>query len=252
MAVPAGGRPWWRRPTRASRPCTSGLRQGPSPCTRSGGRECFRTPRSISIGRAHIVYVHNPEAGSTTAEEGDVRYLTSARAPYGEWSEPVTVNDDGPGRAQGFASLAARRHGRTTVVEAVWEDTRLAPDLPPGPLQAQLYLYDIFHARLELGWDAAWFRERPRHGCVVDAVSDLRRRAGFCGRERQRCHLLGVDRPARGGLAVGRHERRLRQSHRHQVEGPTVRTTRKHPARSPGSVAVTDGPADLAWCTPPD
>lgn len=107
-------------------------------------------------GRAHIVYVHDPEAGSATAEEGDVRYLTSVRAPYGEWSEPVTVNDDGPGRAQGFASLAARRHGRTTVVEAVWEDTRLAPDLPPGARQAQLYLYDIFHARLEQGGDAAW------------------------------------------------------------------------------------------------
>ena len=107
-------------------------------------------------GRAHIVYVHDPEAGSTTAEEGDVRYVTSARAPYAEWSAPVTVNDDGPGRAQGFASLAARRHGRSTVVEAVWEDTRLAPDLPPGAPQAQLYLYDIFHARLELGGNAVW------------------------------------------------------------------------------------------------
>jgi hypothetical protein len=107
-------------------------------------------------GRAHIVYAHDPEVGSATAEEGDIRYVTSARAPYGEWSEPVTVNDDGPGRAQGFASLAARRHGRTTAVEAVWEDTRLAPDLPPGVPQAQLSLYDIFHARLELGRGATW------------------------------------------------------------------------------------------------
>ena len=132
------------------------------------------------IGRAHIVYVHDPEAGSDD-RRGRRRPLPDQRPRTlrGAGQQPVTVNDDGPGRAQGFASLAARRHGRTTVVEAVWEDTRLAPDLPPGARQAQLYLYDIFHARLELGWDAGWSGKRPRHGCVVDAVSDLRRRAGF-------------------------------------------------------------------------
>ena len=37
-------------------------------------------------------------AGSATAEDGDVRYLTSPRASYRRWSAPKTVNDDGPER----------------------------------------------------------------------------------------------------------------------------------------------------------
>jgi hypothetical protein len=70
----------------------------------------------------------------------------------------VDVNDDGLGRAQGFASLATRRHGRTTIVEAVWEDTRLAPDSAPGlnPSQARLSRYDVFHSRLVPASGSGW------------------------------------------------------------------------------------------------
>ena len=39
-------------------------------------------------GRAHVVYGHDPEPGSFTAEEGDVRYVTSPRAPWTAWSAP--------------------------------------------------------------------------------------------------------------------------------------------------------------------
>ncbi len=104
-------------------------------------------------GRAHVVYTHDPEAESTTAEEGDVRYVGSLISPYADWSDPVTVNDDGPGRAQGFVSLVTRRQVRGTVVEAVWEDTRLAPD---GSTPAGISLYDVFHARLEPGQGTGW------------------------------------------------------------------------------------------------
>jgi hypothetical protein len=104
-------------------------------------------------GRAHIVYTRDPAPGSGTSEEGDIRHVQSPGPPYTAWSEPVTVNDDGDGRAQGFASLVARRDGRTTAVEAVWEDTRLAP---AGSFADQVRLYDVFHARLVpgSGWSA--------------------------------------------------------------------------------------------------
>jgi hypothetical protein len=104
-------------------------------------------------GRAHVVYTHDPVAGSTTAEEGDVRYVGSPLSPFAAWSDPVTVNDDGLVRAQGFASLVARRQVRETVVEVVWEDTRLAPD---GSAATALSLYDVFHSRLEPGSGAGW------------------------------------------------------------------------------------------------
>jgi len=101
-------------------------------------------------GRAHIVYGHDPEPGNATAEEGDVRYVTSRRTPWTEWSAPITLNDDGPGRAQGYASLTVRHQGRQSVADVIWEDTRLTGELPvvgspafSSPNQS----YDIYHAR---------------------------------------------------------------------------------------------------------
>lgn len=124
--------------------------------------------------RAHIVYTHDPEPIAATAEEGDIRYVTSSGPPYTDWPAPANVNDDGMGRAQGFASLAARRHGHTTIVEAVWEDTRLAPDSMPGmtPAQAQLSLYDVFHARLVPALGAGWSGNRR-----ISDVSSVQNRA---------------------------------------------------------------------------
>jgi hypothetical protein len=146
----------------------AGLALGPASCK---GRQWWTTmlPDVAIDGaeRAHVVYTRDPEAGSATAEEGDIRHVVSERTPFREWSDPVTVNDDGPGRAQGFASLVARRKGRTSFVEAVWEDTRLAPDGPPAN---QVFSYDVFHARLEPG--AGWSANTR----VTDASSTQSRR----------------------------------------------------------------------------
>jgi BNR/Asp-box repeat protein len=74
---------------------------------------------------AHIVYTTDPVPGPETAEEGDIRYVTSVGPPYATWSIPATVNDDNSGRAQGWATLEATTDNRgTRVVYALWEDHR--------------------------------------------------------------------------------------------------------------------------------
>ncbi len=115
-------------------------------------------------GRAHIVYTHDPEPGNLTTEEGDIRYLTSAGAPYDSWEPPETVNDDGPGRAQGLASLVVSQWGFLSVVDVVWEDTRLTPEMPigPAPLSSNLY-YDIFHSRRYYGLRDEWLARLGLH-----------------------------------------------------------------------------------------
>ncbi len=121
---------------------------GPTPTLKSWWPGMFPDVAVDDVGGAHIVYTHDPEPGSATAEEGDIRYISSPRQPYRAWSSPVTVNDDGPGRAQGFPSLAARRAGRFPIVEVVWEDSRLAP--------VANFAYDIFHSRLTPGRLFSW------------------------------------------------------------------------------------------------
>jgi hypothetical protein len=102
-------------------------------------------------GRAHLLYTHDPVAGSDTAEDGDVRYVTSPVPPYRRWSSPVTVNDDGLQRAQGYAALATQRVGSRVRVHALWEDHRLSPELPIAfPNSPNLY-YDIFAAGRTVG-----------------------------------------------------------------------------------------------------
>ncbi len=112
-------------------------------------------------GRAHIVYTHDPVAGSLTPEDGDVRYITSAGPPYGSWSSPITVNDDGMARAQGYAALKTQYGSELfddSTVHVIFEDTRLAPELPTsdpadcftaplGPCDSPNLYYDIFYAR---------------------------------------------------------------------------------------------------------
>jgi hypothetical protein len=108
-------------------------------------------------GRAHVLYGHDPVAGSATAEDGDVRYVTSPRAPYRRWSAPRTVNDDRLERAQGFAALDTRQVGKQVLVHALWEDHRLSPEVPfEFPSSANLY-YDMFSAR-KLAGRGGWSR----------------------------------------------------------------------------------------------
>jgi hypothetical protein len=112
-------------------------------------------------GAAHIAYTHdpaeNPEPGfSDTPEDGDIRYVTSSGPPYSAWSAPVTVNDDGMVRAQGWATLETQTKNKVTTVFLIWEDHRLSPELPTVfPSSPNLY-YDIFSAKKGLG-SSGWF-----------------------------------------------------------------------------------------------
>ena len=81
-------------------------------------------------GSAHIAYsadpTANPFASSTDAEDGEIRYITSAGPPYASWSTPTTVNDDNSGRAQGWATVGAATQDGQPVVYVMWEDHRTA------------------------------------------------------------------------------------------------------------------------------
>jgi hypothetical protein len=120
----------------------------------------------IADGRAHLVYTHDPEENgftivdpetgeeiflpdvSTTAEDGDIRYIRSSGTPYASWSAPVTLNDDGLVRAQGYPALETSqdKQGKTTL-HVLWEDHRRSPEGPTDPDRfgesSNLY-YDIF------------------------------------------------------------------------------------------------------------
>ena len=167
-------------------------------------------------GRAHIVYGHDPEAGNTTAEEGDVRYVTSRRTPWTEWSAPITLNDDGPGRAQGYASLTVRHQGRQSVADVVWEDTRLTGDLPvvgSPAFSSPNQFYDIYHTRWLRAVGGLLVREPAGERCLV--ASGPRDERGPDGRHRERSRALrGVDRPA------GHLVRRQPEAGRRRQPGP--------------------------------
>ena len=111
-------------------------------------------------GAAHIAYTHdpaaNPEPGfSDTPEDGDIRYITSSGQPYNAWSVPITINDDGLVRAQGWATLETQTKNKLTTVFLIWEDHRLSPELPTiFPESPNLY-YDIFGAKKSFG-NSGW------------------------------------------------------------------------------------------------
>jgi hypothetical protein len=125
-------------------------------------------------GAAHIAYTYSPlnlnlAANVGSSEQGDIRYITSDGAPYDVWSAPLTVNDDGPGRAQGFAALNVQHGGAQSMLHLVWEDTRLAPNLPTstpaacftGPIPTRNcdspnLFYDVFYARRLPGQGTGW------------------------------------------------------------------------------------------------
>lgn len=112
-------------------------------------------------GAAHIAYTHdpaaNPEPGfSDTPEDGDIRYITSSGQPYNSWSAPLTINDDGMVRAQGWATLETQTISADTTVYLIWEDHRLSPELPTEfPSSPNLY-YDVFSAKRGSG-GVRWF-----------------------------------------------------------------------------------------------
>ena len=105
-----------------------------------------------AAGRGHITYTHDPVAGSETAEDGDIRYVTSRGAPYTGWSRPVTVNDDHSVSAQGFAALDVK----SANPQASWLDTRLPTAAAPEcGSEVENLFYDIFSSTRQGGrWSA--------------------------------------------------------------------------------------------------
>ena len=104
-------------------------------------------------GSAHIAYTHDPVAGQMTAEEGDIRYITAASAPYTVWSPPITVNDDGTATAQGYVAIdtQTQQTGQSANVHATWMDSRLSSSLAKPPQctadpAAENLFYDIFYS----------------------------------------------------------------------------------------------------------
>ena len=109
-------------------------------------------------GGAHIVYAHDPvnprtPAGFASTESGDIRYISSDGSPYTSWSAPMTVNDDGLERAQGYPAINTQHEG---TVDVVWYDHRLSPTLPTstqfecfvlGICNSSNLQYDVFYAR---------------------------------------------------------------------------------------------------------
>jgi hypothetical protein len=107
-------------------------------------------------GGGHIAYTHDPAPGFSTAEDGDVRYATSARAPYTSWSGPVTVNDDHTVSAQGYVALDVKSEGSgpSGKPHAIWMDHRLPPEGAvasecPFGFDVENIEYDIFYSTLQ-------------------------------------------------------------------------------------------------------
>ena len=99
-------------------------------------------------GGAHIAYTHDPTLtteGLNDIETGDIRYIQSSGAPYDTWSRPVTVNDDGLIRTQGWAALETQTVKKRVYVYLMWADFRLSPEPPIDNPQSEPY-YDIYAA----------------------------------------------------------------------------------------------------------
>jgi hypothetical protein len=80
-------------------------------------------------GRGHIAYTHDPQPDFASAEDGDIRYVTSSGPPYNSWARPVTVNDDHTASAQGFVALDVK----SGKPRAVWMDHRLPLEIVSEP-----------------------------------------------------------------------------------------------------------------------
>ena len=87
--------------------------------------------------KLHIAYAASPTPDWSSSEAGDIRYLSSSRAPYRNYTMPITVNQDHLLTAQGFPAIAVEKQG---TVHLTWEDHRMSPNLDNS-------LYGIYYAR---------------------------------------------------------------------------------------------------------
>jgi hypothetical protein len=87
--------------------------------------------------KLHIAYTSSPSSDWSSAEAGNIRYLSSSRAPYKDYTLPITVNHDGLITAQGHPAIAVENQG---TVHLTWEDHRISPNLDNT-------LYETYWAR---------------------------------------------------------------------------------------------------------
>ncbi len=100
-------------------------------------------------GKAHIIYTHDPNPDLASPEDGDIRYITSSGPLYNLWSSPVTINDDGTERAQGYAALEIQHGGKSSTLHAIWEDHRYS--------NIDNLFFDMFYSRKAPGKGVGWF-----------------------------------------------------------------------------------------------
>lgn len=111
--------------------------------------------------KLHIAYTSSPTSDGSSAEAGDIRYLSSSRAPYKNYTLPITVNRDGRLTAQGHPAIAVEKQG---TVHLTWEDHRMSPNLDNT-------LYETFWARKVPG--AASFSKEQSVSDTPSLSSDL-------------------------------------------------------------------------------
>lgn len=87
--------------------------------------------------KLHIAYTSSPTSDWSSAEAGDIRYLSSNGVPYKNYTLPITVNRDGLLTAQGHPAIAVEKQG---TVHLTWEDHRMSPNLDNT-------LYETYWAR---------------------------------------------------------------------------------------------------------
>jgi hypothetical protein len=136
-------------------------------------------------GGGHIAYTHDPVAGSSNAEDGNIRYASSSGPPYTNWSSPTTVNDDGTVSAQGYVALEIKAEGtgQSAKPHAAWMDDRLPLELVATPEcsgDIENLEYNIFYSTYQGGgWranvrvsDQSSLSDRNFVGDYIDLTTD--------------------------------------------------------------------------------
>lgn len=87
--------------------------------------------------KLHIAYTSSPTPDWSSTEAGNIRYVSSSKAPYKNYTMPITVNQDHLLTAQGFPAIAVEKQG---TIHITWEDHRMSPNLDNT-------LYETYWAR---------------------------------------------------------------------------------------------------------
>jgi hypothetical protein len=132
-------------------------------------------------GVAHIVYAADPTDGADDGECGDIYYTKSPKG-YSNWTPRVLqpkLNDDGPGKAQGFPTITSK--GPPLAVDAIlvaaWVDHRDSAGFgctahePIDDIAVDVEtncIYDIYYTYT----DASWKDHANRRVTDVSSFSD--------------------------------------------------------------------------------